>query len=524
MRVVFRADASNEIGTGHVLRCLTLAKALHGLGAKCIFICGEHEGHLIEKIRQEGFECKALPKSAEIHKLADADELILAHAKWLLASWQHDAQQTIHALGAEKVDWLVVDHYALDMRWEEKLRSHANKIMVIDDLADRYHDCDLLLDQNLIADCETRYQQFLPEHCATLLGPQYALLQAEYAELHPRTWPRTGPIKRILVSFGGVDKHNLTARTVSAFLRLKRDDITLDVVMSPNSLNAAESQAQAQEYANITVHDALPTLAPLMLQADLAIGASGATSWERCCLGLPSLVITLADNQKPIAAELDKRGLVRWLGHYDAVTDDNLADAMQTAIDDKTQHNWSRACMAVTDGGGVKRLVSILMLNSETKLQARLAGLDDEALLLRWANDPLVRVNSFNPEAITAENHQKWFYKRLGDTEHCKIYIVETEDGLPIGQVRFEQVEVEWEIHYSVAVHARGRDIGHKMLLAAIVKFLDLFDHVKVIAQVKSQNKASQRALEKLNFEKNQNSDKLIYKKEFLSTRYPNAD
>lgn len=506
------------------MRCLSLAKAMHDHGAECTFICREHEGDLIEKIREEGFECIALANSSEIYAVDDAEGPVLAHADWLGASWQSDGQKIMQALGAERVDWLVVDHYALDERWEAMFRPHIKKIMVIDDLGDRRHDCDLLLDQNLVANFETRYEHLLPERCATLLGPKYALLQPEYAELHPRTLPRKGAVKRIFVFFGGADQHNLTGRAASAFLRLKRDDIKLDVVVSSHSPYAPEILALAQSHTNITVHDALPSLAPLMLKADLAIGASGSTSWERCCLGLPSMVITLAENQKPIAAELHQRGLVRWLGHYDAVTDDRLRDALQAAIDDNGLESWSRACMTTTDGGGVRRVASVLALNSEKKLQARIARLDDEDLLLYWANDPLVRSNAFNPEAIIAETHQKWFYKRLRDPENCKIYIVETEDRLPIGQVRFERAGGEWEIHYSIAAYARSRGISHKMLLAAIEEFRALFDQVNIFAQVKRQNKVSQRVLRGLKFQKIENSEKIIYKKELLSMRFANAD
>lgn len=511
MKFIFRTDASLRVGTGHVMRCLTLAKALRDRGAECTFICRDHEGHLIEKIRQEGFDCIPHAQPSEILDVHDSDEPPLAHADLLGTSWQHDAQQTIQALGAERVDWLVVDHYALDKRWEETLRPHAKKIMVIDDLADRYHECDLLLDQNLVVNFETRYQHLLPEHGASLLGPQYALLQSEYPELHPRTPPRTGPVKRILVFFGGADQHNLAGRTVSAFLKLKRDDIKLEVVMSSHSPHAAETQALAQSHANITLHDALPTLAPLMFQADLAIGASGTTSWERCCLGLPSLVITLSENQKPIAAELHQRGLVRWLGHYDAVTIDRLVEVLQSLIDFKELQSWSQACMAVTDGDGVKRVVSVLMLNSKTKLQARLVRLDDEALLLRWANDPLVRANAFNPEAISADTHQIWFYSRLKNPEYCKIYIVETEEGFPIGQVRFERVEGEWEIHYSLAACARGVGLAKKLLSIAIKVFRIGHNGSQVFGRVKKGNLPSQKVFEELGFSGSKGGGQIVY-------------
>ena len=502
MKAVFRVDASLRIGTGHVMRCLTLAKELRDRGAKCTFICREHEGHWVERIRQEGFNCIALGRITEVHETDDADEPVLAHADWLGASWHLDAQQTIQALGTEIIDWLVVDHYGLDKRWEDMLRPHAEKIMVIDDLADRHHVCDLLLDQNLVANFEARYQDLLPENCATLLGPQYALLQPEYAELHPRTPPRMGPVQRILIFFGGVDQHNLTGRAVAAFLRLKRDDIRLDVVVSSDCPHAAAIQELTQLHANIILHDALPSLAPLMLQADLAIGAGGATSWERCCLGLPSLVITLAENQKSIAAKLDKLSLVRWLGHYDAVTDDRLVDALQAVINEETLKNWSQACMTVTCGGGTRRVASVLSLNYETKLEARLARLDDENMLLRWANDPLVRANAFNPEEITAETHQNWFYMRLRDSEHCKIYILETQDGLPIGQVRFELTSDGWTIDYSIDRFARGLGLGKRLIETALSEFQAAQRHLIVFARVKESNAPSLSIFDSLGFEK----------------------
>lgn len=509
MLFFFRVDASFQIGSGHVMRCLTLAKALRDRGARCIFICREHEGHMVDKIRQEYFECIALAKISEIYRIHYYHGSVLAHEDWLETNWQNDAQETIKALGAARVDWLVVDHYALDKRWEEALRPYVQKIMAIDDLADRHHDCDLLLDQNLVANIDTRYQYLLPEHCATLLGQQYALLQPDYAELHPRTPPRTGAVKRIFVFFGAADQHNQTGRAVSAFLNMKRHDIYLDVVVNSNSPHGAEIQGLTQLHANIFVHDALPSLAPLMMQADLAIGGSGSTSWERCCLGLPTLVITLAENQKPIAAELHQRGLVRWLGHYDAVTDDILFEALQMAIDENSLESWSRACIGVTDGDGVKRVASVLALNSESKLQARLARLGDEDLLLRWVNDSLVRANAFNSETITAQTHQNWFFKRLRDPEYCKIYIVETEDGLPIGQVRFERIDGKWDIHYSLVSFARALGLAKKLLSTAIKSFRIGYSGEQVFGRVKQGNLPSQKVFEELGFAGSQGGGKL---------------
>ncbi|MDC1075685.1 UDP-2,4-diacetamido-2,4,6-trideoxy-beta-L-altropyranose hydrolase [Litorivicinus sp.] len=511
MKIIFRADASRQIGHGHVLRCLTLAKALRNHGAECRFICREHTGNLIDQIRQEGFKCTQLPM--HIDQSSNANDSASIHSAWIGSSWRHDAHESIHTLGAELVDWLIVDHYGLDKRWESIVSPHVKKIMVIDDLADRHHDCDLLLDQNLVANFETRYQNLVPEHCGVLLAPKYALLQPEYAELRPHVPMRSNPIRRILVFFSGADQHNLTGQTVSSFLKLKRNDIKLDVVVGSTSPYAAEIQELIEPYANITLHDALPSLAPLILKADLAIGGGGATSWERCCLGLPSLVITLAENQKPIAAELHRRGLVNWLGHYDAVTDGMLRNAIQAAIDHNELEIWSKAQLSVTDGNGVKNVVSVLALNSEANLKARHARPDDSSLLLRWVNDPLVRANSFNSEAIVAETHQDWLCSRLRDPEHFKIYIVETDNGLPIGQVRFELIDDFWTISYSLDRFARGLKLGKRLIETALLEFRIKKKQVTVVALVKKSNTPSNFIFDSLGFEKDTKKEQVVYRR-----------
>jgi UDP-2,4-diacetamido-2,4,6-trideoxy-beta-L-altropyranose hydrolase len=355
--VFFRTDASLQIGTGHVMRCLTLARALRDRGAHCRFICREHLGHMLELIRQAGFEAIALPM-LEPDNLADTlvNERVLAHAQWLGTTWQMDAEQTIVALGGVQPDWLIVDHYALDDRWEEQLRPHCSKIMVIDDLADRQHDCDILLDQNLIANLEYRYDTLLPGHCARLLGPEYALLQPQYADLHPRTPPRLGPIQRIMVYFGGADRDNLTGRTIEAFLSLDYADIALDVVINPTGLHAAAVREQINGYKNISIYENLPSLAPLMVQADLAIGAGGATSWERCCLGLPALVITTADNQRAVAAELHHLGCHILIGDQDTVSEGVLIEKLKEWLTRGSIGEISLICRLLVDGRGVERV------------------------------------------------------------------------------------------------------------------------------------------------------------------------
>lgn len=501
MKVFFRTDASQQIGTGHVIRCLTLAKVLRAAGASCQFICREHSNHMLNWIRQAGFEVIALPISGkDAPSTLGGNDPKFAHAHWLGSDWQTDASQTIAALAGARMDWMVVDHYALDQRWETSLRPHAEKIMAIDDLADRPHNCDVLLDQNLVADMEHRYDGLVPDHCSRLLGPTYALLQPDYANLHPRTPPRLGPVRRILVFFGGADSNNLTGMALAAFLSLDCADLALDVVIHPDSPHFQTVSALAAENNRITIHQILPSLAELMVKADLAVGAAGSTSWERCCLGLPTLVVTLAENQRPIAAALEKKGLVRWLGHVGTVKSENIKQALQQTIRSADLTAWSQLCRGLVDGKGANRLATLFSLEPPRNLKVRLARLEDEGLLLRWANEPAVRRNSFHPQPIVREVHQRWFYERLRNMDNCQIYIGESEGGLPVGQVRFDRQEGGWEIDLSLAVEARGVGLGKRLLEAAMLELRKNQAGVQVFGRVKPENTRSCRIFEELGF------------------------
>ena len=336
IKVFFRVDASADIGHGHIIRCLTLAKALRKLGANCNFICTNYKDNLTTKIRKEGFNVNEISKTR-----------------------YENVSQTIKIL-KHKIDWLIIDHYQIGMDWEKKLRPYTKKIMVIDDLANRKHYCDILLDQNLTLNYKTRYQNLINKNCKTLLGPQYALLQSEYAKLRKTLPNRVGLVKRILVFFGGSDKFNMTELSVLAFLELKNNSIKLDVVISFKSPHLQKIKLLAKKNKNIRIHNLRNSLASLMIKADLAIGACGSTSWERCCLGLPSIVITIADNQKSIAKELHRKGLVWCLGHYNNVGKDLIFRSLNSIIK-KNIKIRSNKCKLVTNGLGAKKVASLIL-------------------------------------------------------------------------------------------------------------------------------------------------------------------
>jgi UDP-2,4-diacetamido-2,4,6-trideoxy-beta-L-altropyranose hydrolase len=315
MRIAFRSDASLDIGTGHVMRCLTLADALRAQGARCSFICRPHEGHLLDLIGQRGHLALALPALDDREHASDSPSGN-AHAAWLGTDWAMDATDTkrilTHSLGNEPLDWLVVDHYALDHQWEQALRCSARRIMVIDDLADRPHDCDLLLDQNLGRTAED-YAGLLPPYATLLIGPQYALLRPEFAALRPYSLARRAhnpQLKRLLITMGGVDKDNVTGKVLDALTACALPpDLRITVVMGPHAPWLAEVRARAAQMPWATeVLVGVNNMAQLMADSDLAIGAAGSTSWERCCLGLPTIQVVLAENQKLIAHALVNAG------------------------------------------------------------------------------------------------------------------------------------------------------------------------------------------------------------------------
>lgn len=324
MLVAFRADASLEIGSGHVMRCLTLADALQAQGAQCHFLCREHPGHLCELIEARGYPVHRLPQEARDTNTAvtSVTEPKLDHAHWLGASWDEDAAACLPLLAELAPAWLVVDHYALDHRWEttvlDRLPNSRPRLLVIDDLADRRHIADLLLDQNLGRQAED-YRGLVPEGCQVLAGPRYALLRPEFREWREASLSRRARepgLRRLLINLGGVDKDNVTGQVLDALITCDLpENLQISVVMGASApwRESVTAQARTMPWPTEVVAN-VSDMARRMAEADLAIGAAGSTSWERCCLGLPTLMVVLADNQKEVASYLNELGAAKLIG------------------------------------------------------------------------------------------------------------------------------------------------------------------------------------------------------------------
>jgi UDP-2,4-diacetamido-2,4,6-trideoxy-beta-L-altropyranose hydrolase len=368
MKVVFRTDASLEIGTGHVMRCLTLAEALTAKGAECQFISRVHEGDLREFIRGKGFIVHALPSAREVksaptahgHKAPIPD---LDHRHWLGATQAQDSEACAPILAAQRPDWLIVDHYALDICWERALAPCYRKLMVIDDLADRTHTCELLLDQTFGRHM-TDYQSLVPTTCRLLCGSQYALLRPEFAALRPYSLQRRDQptLRELLITMGGVDKDDATGQVLQVLRRCPLPaDCRITVVMGMAAPRLEDVRRQVQNMPWETrVLAGVTNMAQLMADSDLAIGAAGATSWERCCLGLPTVMLVLAKNQLKIAQELQQAGAAALVtsGQNVEYQLDEILRTLTSCL--QKLHDMSMCSAGIVDGTGTHSVIALL--------------------------------------------------------------------------------------------------------------------------------------------------------------------
>lgn len=360
-KIAFRVDSSKWIGSGHAVRCATLGRALARSGFEVHMVSREMPGNAFRYFREQGFELHPLPRVDAPCQKGD-----LEHSAWLGVDQESDlreSEEILSSLGG--VDWLVTDHYALDHHWQEPIREFAHRILAIDDFADRKLDADLLLDQNFFTNAEARYQGLLPPACKMMLGPRYALLKEDFQELALEVQARErGEIERILVSFGGFDEADLTSQWVETFIAVGRNGVKADVVISKTHHSWEKLNKLAEAHAGLELHSDLPSLGPLMSKADLAFGAGGTTTWERCCLGLPSVVISLAQNQVPIASALEETGIVNYLGHHDSVSSMDLKKVLMDQLNLGFNSRMSDASRKLVDGKGAQRIVEVILEQS----------------------------------------------------------------------------------------------------------------------------------------------------------------
>lgn len=356
--VLFRADASIIIGSGHIMRCLTLAQHLRKIGYDCRFICRAHTGNLIELIKSKGFVVYALP----VLNGFTSGKQELDHAAWLGCTQEVDAASCNEILKKLKPKWLFVDHYAIDENWERIVRDNCHNLIVIDDLADRKHLCDILIDVNLGRQFSD-YQGLLSVRARLLLGPKYAILREEFADLREFSFERrkSFSLRKIMIAMGGVDLPGATLKILQSLGTLTSlPPVEIDVVMGSKapSLSDVKLLAASMPFPTCVSVD-VGDMAIRMANCDLAIGAAGGTAWERCCLGLPSLIVVLAENQWSGARALDAVGSAVLLGEAKNITE-RLPRLLESVRFSAQLASLSQNSRNLVDGRGVNRIVEIM--------------------------------------------------------------------------------------------------------------------------------------------------------------------
>jgi UDP-2,4-diacetamido-2,4,6-trideoxy-beta-L-altropyranose hydrolase len=477
--LLIRADASSAMGTGHVMRCLALAQAWRDTGGDAVFAIAEATAAVRAKLAAES--CEVVPIAA--------------------ASEAEDAQQTVAVAKENGVAWVVLDGYQFGADYQRIVKTAGLNMLFLDDYGHAGFYCaDVVLNQNVGIE-----EKFYPERepqTRLLLGPRYSLLRSEF--LAWRGWTREirASATRVLVTMGGSDPQNVTARVIDALRVSGLDSMEAVIVVGGSNVRfdaAPQDNGNEKFSANITVRKDVSNMPELMAWADVAISAAGSTCWELCFMGLPSLLIDVAPNQSALARELGRRGCAIHLGGAQSVSATQVAAGLDQLVrSQETRRDLCEAARKLVDGFGARRVVSVLRGSNEIYLRRAQEG--DARLLWEWANDPEVRAASFSSSPIPWETHVAWLEQKLGLAD-CLILIAEDEDGTPLGQIRFDRRnDGDAEVNITVAKEKRGRGLAARLIDAGIREQFGQAGCRRIHAFVKPENMASARAFARAGF------------------------
>lgn len=477
MKLVIRVDASIHIGSGHVMRCLALAQAWQDNQGQSIFMMANFVPALEERLKSEGMNLVYLttePGSLE------------------------DAQETTALAHKFEASWVVVDGYQFGSEYQKTIKNSGLRLLFIDDYghAEHYY-ADFVLNQNISAN-EQWYQHHDP-NTQLLLGTRYALLRREFWQW--QGWQRTVPpiAKKVLVTLGGADPDNVTLKVIHALQLVDVEELEAVVVIGGSNPHYETLEMAVQDSRfPIRLQRNITNMLELMAWADVAISAGGSTCWELAFMGLPSILLILAENQRAIAQKLAILNQVVNLGWHQNVESKKIAQTLSTLLQSAEQRtNTIELSQQTVDGEGVSRIVKILEENS---IQLRSVREEDCEILWEWTNDPVIRSVSFYSEYIPWTDHVQWFRSKLGD-RNCVFYIALNSENVPIGQVRYEISNKEATISLGIAEPFRRRGYGSQIILLGCQKFGQDSLIKKINAYVKPHNLASIKVFLKSGFQ-----------------------
>jgi UDP-2,4-diacetamido-2,4,6-trideoxy-beta-L-altropyranose hydrolase len=477
MNLMIRSDASVQIGTGHVMRCLALAQAWQAQGGQAIFVFTNQSTALESRLLLEGMQVVYLS---------------------VKSGSTEDAKQTVDFTLALNAQWLVVDGYQFGAEYQKTIKNSGLNLLFIDDYGhSEIYFADLVLNQNISARSE--WYQYRSPHTQLLLGERYSLLRKEFTAWHGYQKKITDNVENILITLGGSDPDNITAWILDALQLVKSLALHLTIIVGASNPHYESLEFLAsQSIHSIRLLKDVADMPQLMAEADMTIAAGGSTNWELAMLGVPTMIIPIADNQTEIAQALHDREIVMSLGRIHTISPQEFAIQFEELCHNRDRRNrMNRAGQALIDGEGCDRIVMKL---SGLPLRLRLASRQDCELIWNWSNDSTTRQASFNQDFIPWAEHQQWFERRLQNGSGY-FWVAIDENDHPIGQVRLDPISQEnVEISISIDARYRYRGLGRHLLNLVIQKFLLKTDFKAIIAWIKVDNTASCRLFEKAQF------------------------
>lgn len=475
--LLIRADASAQMGTGHLMRCLALAQAWRVAGGGVVLATAPGAEALLRQLQSEAVEIA--PIAVEPGSLADG---------------RATAEQA-RRVGAR---WVVADGYHFDAEYQDALKQAGLSLLFVDDNGHAAHySADLVLNPNLHA-CEEMYRH-REAYTRLLLGPRYALLRREFLPWRGRRREFPEAATRLLVTLGGADPDNITLKVIQAVALLGLPGLETQVVVGSlhSSREGLEREVKRCD-GKIHLQADQAKMEELMAWAECAVAGAGVTSWELCFMGVPSLLIVVAENQRRTGEELARLEAAVNLGGHEQITPRVIAERLSDVLTDKNlRARLTEQGQGLMDGQGPARVVKQMQAGI---LELRRAGPEDCRLLWEWANDAQVRASSFSSAPIPWEQHVRWFAERLSDPR-CFMFLGFDAIGVPVGQVRFEvKAEGDAIVHVSVDPLRRGCGYG-RLLVSRCLEEVSSAAAVRFVhAYIKPENSASKRAFESAGF------------------------
>jgi UDP-2,4-diacetamido-2,4,6-trideoxy-beta-L-altropyranose hydrolase len=479
--LLIRADANAETGSGHVLRCLALAEAWQQAGGRAALVSARPAPHVQSRASALGAEL--IDPAAGPASAADADGLCrLARER--------------------KAAWVVLDGYQFDEVWQRRLKEAGLRVLFIDDCGQcRHYWADVVLNQNPGAAPALYFSK--ESHTRLLLGSRYALLRGEFLKWRDGRRAAPARARKILVTLGGSDPRNVTLKVVQGLKALAAEAIEATVVVGASSphLPAIESEVRQARFPVSLLREAR-NMPELMAGADLAIAAGGTTAWEVAFMGLPALLVAVAENQSENIGWLNSGGVARALGWHETLSPAQIAGQVEALCQDAAaREEMSRRGRALIDGLGAFRVWRCL---NQDRLRLTAVVAEHGRLIWEWANAPEVRAVSFSRDPIPWERHVEWFEAKLRKAG-CHFWLALGENGQPVGQVRFEPAEEDENaavMSVALGPKFRARNLGPLLIWVSCQKLFAETSFARIHARVKSENLISQRAFEKADFQR----------------------